>query len=72
VVDYGLAMTASPEAKLAPVGALRVGLVLLVLGVVLAWAPGFSVPGWLWLTTLVVGGLLVAVALGIRMLRAPR
>ena len=60
---------ASPEAKFAPVGALRGGLVLLVLGALLAWGPFDSVPGWVGLGTLFVGGLLVAVALGIRSLR---
>ncbi len=61
---------ASPEAKFAPVGALRGGLVLMVLGALLAWGPLDSVPLWVGLGTLFVGGLLVAVALGIRSLRA--
>jgi hypothetical protein len=61
-------MTASPEAKFAPIGALRGGLVLLVLGALMGWGPVDSFPGWLWLGTLVLGGLLVAIALGIRML----
>ena len=62
-------MNASPSAKYAPVGALRIGLLLLVLGAVMAWGPVDSIPRWLWLGTLFVGGLLVAVAMGIRMLR---
>lgn len=61
---------ASPEAKFAPVGALRGGLVLLVLGALMTWGPLDSVPGWVGPATLFVGGLLVAVALGIRSLRA--
>jgi len=60
-------MTASPEAKFAPIGALRGGLVLMVLGILMALVD--SLPSWLWLGTLFVGGLLVAIALGIRMLR---
>ena len=68
-VGYGRPMTASPEAKFAPIGALRGGLVLIVLGALMAWGPVDSVPRWLWLATLTVGGLLVAIALGIRMLR---
>lgn len=60
---------ASPEAKLAPVGALRGGLVLMVLGVLMAWDPGGWIPQWAGLATLSVGALLVALALGIRMLR---
>jgi len=63
-------MTASPEAKLAPIGALRGGLALMVLGALMAWGPVDSIPRWIWLGTLFVGGLLVAIALGIRMLRA--
>ncbi|GAA1449688.1 hypothetical protein GCM10009641_80500 [Mycobacterium cookii] len=60
---------ASPEAKLAPVGALRGGLALIVLGALLAWVPSDSIPDWAWLTSLSIGVLLVAVALGIRTLR---
>ncbi len=60
---------ASPEAKFAPVGALRGGLLLMVLGALLAWDPVDSIPLWVGMTTLVVGGFLVAIALGIRMLR---
>lgn len=60
---------ASPEAKFAPVGALRGGLALIVLGALLAWAPADSIPDWAWLTSLSIGVLLVAVALGIRTLR---
>lgn len=61
---------ASPEAKFAPVGALRGGLVLMVLGALAAWGPVDSIPDWTGMTTLFVGVLLVAVALGIRTLRA--
>lgn len=68
-LGYGLAMTASPEARFAPIGALRGGLALLVLGALMAWGPVDSIPGWVVLGTLFVGGLLVAIALGIRMLR---
>lgn len=60
---------ASPEARFAPIGALRGGLVLMVLGALMAWGPLDSVPGWLAFGTLVVGGLMVAVALGIRSMR---
>lgn len=60
---------ASPEARFAPIGALRGGLALLVLGALMAWGPVDSVPEWLWIGTLFVGGVLVAVALGIRSLR---
>jgi hypothetical protein len=62
-------MNASPEAKFAPIGALRGGLALMVLGALMTWGPLDSIPNWLGLATLFVGGLLVAVALGIRMLR---
>ncbi len=62
-------MSASPEATFAPVGALRGGLALMVLGALMAWGPVDSIPRWVWLGTLFVGGLLVATALGIRMLR---
>jgi hypothetical protein len=62
-------MTASPEARFAPIGALRGGLALMVLGALMTWGPVGSIPSWLGLGTLFVGGLLVAVALGIRMLR---
>ena len=64
-------MTASPSAKFAPVGALRIGLALLVVGAFLAWGPLDDVPRWLWLAVLFAGGLLVAVGAGIRMLREP-
>lgn len=60
---------ASREAKFAPVGALRGGLALMVLGALMAWGPFGSVPDWAWLGTLFIGGLLLAVALGIRTLR---
>jgi hypothetical protein len=62
-------MTASPEAKFAPIGALRGGLVLVVLGALMVWGPVDSVPSWVSFGTLFVGGLLVAIAMGIRMLR---
>ena len=63
-------MTASPEAKFAPIGALRGGLALILIGVLLAWwEPVDGIPRWVWLATLFVGAVLVAVALGIRMLR---
>ena len=42
----------------------------MVLGALMAWGPVDDIPGWLWLGTLFVGALLVAVALGIRTLRA--
>lgn len=60
---------ASPEARLAPIGALRGGLALLVLGALMTWGPIDSIPSWLGLGTLFIGAVLVAVALGIRMLR---
>ena len=46
---------ASPEAKFAPVGALRGGLVLMVLGALMAWGPVDSIPRWVGLGTLIVG-----------------
>ncbi|QSR29517.1 hypothetical protein CFI00_03145 [Nocardioides sp. S5] len=61
---------ASPEAKFAPVGALRGGLVLVVLGALMAWDPVDSIPEWAWVATVSLGLLLLAVALGIRTLRA--
>jgi len=67
--DTVSAMTASPEAKFAPVGALRGGLALMVLGALMAWGPVDSIPNWMSLGTLFIGGLLVAIAMGIRMLR---
>jgi hypothetical protein len=60
---------ASPEAKFAPIGALRGGLLLMVLGALMAWGPIDSIPRWVSLGALFIGGLLVAVALGIRTLR---
>lgn len=60
---------ASPEAKLAPIGALRGGLALVVLGALMAWGPVDSIPDWIWIGTLSLGVLLVAIALGIRTLR---
>jgi hypothetical protein len=62
-------MTASPGAKFAPIGALRGGLALIVLGALMVWGPLDSLPNWVSLGTLFVGGLLVAIAMGIRMLR---
>lgn len=61
-------MTASPEARFAPIGALRGGLALMVLGALMTWGPLDSIPDWIGLGTLFVGGLMVAIALGIRML----
>jgi hypothetical protein len=61
---------ASPEAKFAPVGALRGGLALMVLGALMAWDPVDSIPQWVWIGTVSIGALLLAVALGIRTLRA--
>lgn len=63
-------MTASPEARFAPIGALRGGLALMVLGALMAWGPVDAIPTWLGLGVLFVGGLLVALAMGIRMLPA--
>ena len=60
---------ASREATFAPVGALRGGLALVVIGALMAWDPVDVVPEWAWIATLSVGALLVAVALGIRTLR---
>ena len=60
---------ASPEAKFAPIGALRGGLALMVLGALMAWGPVDPIPDWLGLGTLSVGAVLVAIALGIRTLR---
>ena len=40
----------------------------MVLGALMAWGPVDSIPPWLGLVVLVVGGVSVAVALGIRML----
>jgi hypothetical protein len=63
---------ASPEARFAPIGALRGGLALMLLGALLAWGPIESIPGSVGLVVLVVGGLMVAVAMGIRMLGPER
>jgi hypothetical protein len=60
---------AAPEAKYAPIGALRGGVALLVIGALLTWGPVDSVPAWVGVTTMLVGGLLLALALGIRMLQ---
>lgn len=63
-------MTASPEAKFAPVGALRGGIALMVLGILLAWwEPVDGIPRRVGLAMLFVGCVMTAVALGIRMLR---
>lgn len=63
-------MAASADAKFAPIGALRGGLALTLLGGLMAWwEPLDTIPRWVWLATLFVGLLLVAVAMGIRMLR---
>jgi len=62
-------MNASASAKFAPVGALRLGVLLLIFGALMAWGPIDSVPRWIWLATLFAGGMLLAVALGIRMLQ---
>ena len=64
-------MTASREARFAPIGALRIGLALMLIGALAAWGP-LDIPMWAWLGMLCVGGLLVAVALGIRSMDAPR
>ena len=72
-VGFHLSVTvcgmASPEARFAPIGALRGGLALMVLGALMAWGPVDSIPRWVWLGTLFSGIVLVAVALGIRTLR---
>lgn len=60
---------ASTAATDAPVGALRLGLLLVALAILAAVAPVDWIPAWLSMTLFVVGGLLLAVALGIRMLR---
>lgn len=62
-------MNTSPEAKYAPIGALRIGLALVVVSLFLGFGP-LEVPSWLSLTVFVVGALLLATALGIRMLRS--
>jgi hypothetical protein len=62
-------MNASPEAKYAPVGALRIGIALVAVSLFLGFGPIDS-PSWLSLTVFVVGALLLATALGIRMLRS--
>lgn len=41
----------------------------MVLGALMVWGPVDSIPRWVSLGTLFIGGLLVAVALGIRTLR---
>lgn len=61
-------MNASPEAKHAPIGALRIGLALVVVSLFLGFGP-VDVPSWLSLAVFVGGALLLATALGIRMLR---
>lgn len=62
-------MTASSSARFAPVGALRIGLVLLIGWVLMFFGPLDGAPGWVTGVVLVVGLLLTSVALGIRMLR---
>lgn len=42
----------------------------MVLGALMAWGPVDAIPRWVGLGTLLVGALLVAIALGIRTLRA--
>jgi hypothetical protein len=42
----------------------------MVLGALMAWGPVDSIPQWVGLVTLVIGMLSVAIALGIRTLRA--
>lgn len=42
----------------------------MVLGALMAWGgPVDSIPDWLWIGTLFIGAVMVAVALGIRSLR---
>ena len=41
----------------------------MVLGALMAWGPVDSIPRWVGLVTLFIGGLLVAIALGVRTLR---
>ncbi len=62
-------MTASTSARFAPVGALRIGLVLLIVWALMYFGPLDGAPGWVTGFVLVVGLLLTSVALGIRMLR---
>ncbi|WP_157537612.1 hypothetical protein [Nocardioides sp. Root190] len=62
-------MTASPEAKFAPIGALRGGVALMVLGALMVWGPVDSIPALISVGTIFLGGFLVAIAMGIRMLR---
>ena len=60
---------AAPEAKYAPIGALRGGIALLLIGALLIWGPFDSIPIWAGVILLLIGGFSVAIALGIRMLR---
>lgn len=62
-------MTASSSARFAPIGALRIGLALLVLTALMYFGPLDDAPGWLTGLLFVAGLLLTATALGIRMLR---
>ncbi len=62
-------MTASSSARFAPVGALRIGLVLLVAWALMFFGPLDGAPGWVVAAVFVAGLLLTATALGIRMLR---
>ena len=62
-------MTASSSARFAPIGALRIGLVLLVAWALMYFGPLDGAPGWVTGFVFVAGLLLTATALGIRMLR---
>lgn len=62
-------MNASSSARFAPVGALRTGVVLLVLAALMFFGPLDGAPSWLTSLVFVAGLLLAATALGIRMLR---
>ena len=42
----------------------------MILGALMVWGPLDSIPGWVGFAALTVGGLMVAVAMGIRMLRS--
>ncbi len=63
-------MTASTSARFAPVGALRIGVLLLIAWALMFFGPLDGGPGWVTGAVLVAGLLLTSVALGIRMLRA--
>ena len=62
-------MTASSSAKFAPIGALRIGLVLLVAAALMYFGPLDGAPAWVTGVVFVAGLMLTATALGIRMLR---